>query len=254
MTAETSPSSRSWVWLLALFTAAGFVEAIFFGQLNAFIPLYLPRLGIAPLRVPAWTGAIAAFSSAVGIPFLPFWGALADRYARQPIIVRSFVVHLVAAVAMLLSGNIWAFVLGRSVTGLALGNSGLMMTTLSERAPQDRMGLAFSIMNAAPPLGAFLGPLLSGLAVDAWGFPVLLLIDSILMLVVVLALTFGYRDTFRGKKREPLLSMAAESVRLIWHSARLRALLMALFLLFAGWMLAFTYAPLAITTLYQAPG
>jgi len=75
--------------------------------------------------------------------------------------------------------------------------------------------------------------------------------NSILMLVVVLALTFGYRDTFRGKKREPLLSMAAESVRLIWHSARLRALLMALFLLFAGWMLAFTYAPLAITTLYH---
>lgn len=251
MTTETSRSPVNWVWLLALFTAAGFIETIFFGQLNAFTPLYLPRLGIALAEVPVWTGALAAVSSAIGIPFLPFWGALADRYARQPIIVRSFVVHLASALVMLLAGNIWVFVIGRSLSSLALGNSGLMMTTLSEHAPQERQGLAFSIMNAAPPLGAFMGPLVSGPVVDAWGFPVLLLINSILMLVVILALTFGYKDAFRGTRRDPILSMAVESVRLIWRSARLRSLFVALFLLFAGWMLAFTYAPLAVTTLYH---
>jgi DHA1 family multidrug resistance protein-like MFS transporter len=256
MTGVTSRPPVSWIRLLALFTAAGFVETVFFGQLNAFTPLYLPRLGIAPLRVPTWTGALAAVSMAVGIPFLPFWGALADRYARQPIIVRSFVAHLGAAVGMLLAGNIWVFVIGRSLTSMALGCSGLMMTTLSEHAPQHRLGLAFSIMNAAPPVGAFVGPLLSGPLVDAWGFPALLLIDSILMLIVILALTFGYRDTFRGTNRGPLLSTAVESVRFIWNSGRLRALFTALFLLFAGWMLAMTYAPLAIMALYhgEEPG
>jgi MFS family permease len=45
--------------------------------------------------------------------------------------------------------------------------------------------------------------------------------------------------------------MAVESVRIIWRSARLRALFGALFLLFAGWMLAITYAPLAVTALYR---
>ena len=144
MTTVTSRPPVSWIRLLVLFTAAGFVETVFFGQLNAFTPLYLPRLGIAPLRVPTWTGALAAISMAVGIPFLPFWGALADRYARQPIIVRSFVAHLAAAVGMLLAGNIWVFVIGRSLTSMALGCSGLMMTTLSEHAPQHRLGLAFS--------------------------------------------------------------------------------------------------------------
>jgi hypothetical protein len=34
------------------------------------------------------------------------WGALADRYARQPVIVRSPVVHLIAAALTLLAGNI----------------------------------------------------------------------------------------------------------------------------------------------------
>jgi MFS family permease len=71
------------------------------------------------------------------------------------------------------------------------------------------------------------------------------------MLIVVLALSFGYRDTFVGSNRGPLLGMAWESVRLIWRSRRLRVLFPALFMLFAGWMLAFTYVPLVITALYK---
>ncbi|MGN6361939.1 MAG: MFS transporter [Thermomicrobiales bacterium] len=245
-----SERASSWVWLLILYSAAGFVEAAFYGQMFAFTPLYLPRLGIAEANVPAWTGAITAFSSVLGLPFLPFWGALADRYTRQPLIVRTFVVHLLSGILALLAGNIWVFVLGRALMSLALGNTGLMMTTLAERAPHGRLGFAFAIMNGTPALGAFLGPLAGGPVVDAWGFRVLLAGDSVLMLAVILALTFGYRDTFVAPERRPLLGMAGESVRLIIGSPRLRTLFPALFLLFGGWMLAFTYAPLAIRALY----
>src|SRR5512133_3018455 len=167
------------MWLLILFTAAGFVETFFFGQLGAFTPLYLPRLGIAPAEVPAWTGLVAAVTGFIGIPFLPFWGSLADRYARQPIIVRSFLAHLLAILGMLIAGNIWVFVIARSITSLALGNTGLMMTTLSERAPPKRLGFAFSILNGAPPLGAFLGPLIGGSIVDTRGFPTVLVINAV---------------------------------------------------------------------------
>jgi MFS family permease len=242
---------RSWVWLLTLFTIAGFIETVFFGQLNAFMPLYLPHLGIAPADVPAWIGALAAITGAIGIPFLPFWGALADRYARQPIIVRSFVAHLLAIVGMLIAGNIWVFVVARSITSLALGNTGLMMTTLSERAPRQRLGLAFSILNVAPPIGAFLGPLASGPLVDALGFPVLLIIDAALMLIVIIGLAIGYRDDFKGTNRGPLLGMAVESVRVILRSARLRTLFAAMFLLYSALMLTFIYAPVVITQLYR---
>jgi MFS family permease len=241
----------SWVWLLTLFSAAGFAETVFFGQMGAFTPLYLAQLGVRAGDVAAWTGASAAIASAAGLPFLPFWGALADRYARQPIIVRSFVAHLVAAIIALLAGNVWVFILGRSMMSLALGNSGLMLTTLAERAPQRRLGLAFAIMNTAPPLGAFFGPLFGGPLVDAYGFRALLALDAVLMLAVILALTFGYRDTYRGHSQEPLLGMAMDSVRIVLRSPRLRTLFPALFLLFAGWMLAYTYVPLMIAALYH---
>jgi MFS transporter, DHA1 family, multidrug resistance protein len=240
-----------WEWLLALFTLASLIETIFWGQMAAFTPLYLPHLGVAPGQVVLWTGIITAVAGALGIPFLPFWGALADRYARQPLIVRSYVAHMLAGIIAVLAGNVWLFLLARAVMSLSLGNSGLMMTTLSEHAPQRRMGLAFAIMNAAGPVGVFVGPLVGGPVVDRWGFPSLILIDVALLFLVIVVLTFGYRDSFRGRNRGPLLQMAAESVRLIWATVRLRALFAALFVLFAGWIMAITFVPLAITTLYR---
>ena len=246
-----APRQLSWVWLLVLFSAAGLIETIFFGQLNAFIPLYLPHLGISPTAVAAWTGALVATSSAIGIPFLPLWGALADRYARQPVIVRSYLVEFSAALIMLLARGFWVFVIGRTLTSLSLGNSGLMLTTLSERAPHNRQGLVFSIMNGAPSIGAFLGPLISGPILDRWGLPALMGIDCFLLLLVVLAMNFGYHDTFIGTDRGPLLGMAIGSVRIIAGSRRLRTLFPALFLLFSGWLIAITYVSLAITSLYH---
>lgn len=247
---------HSWAWLLALFSVAGFVEAMFWGQMGAFTPLYLPHLGISQADIAAWTGASTAIAAAVGIPFLPLWGALADKYARQPIIVRSFVAHVIAGLVTIAAGNIWVFVLGRAISSFSLGNSGLMMTTLSERVPQKRMGLAFGVMNSAPPIGALVGPLLGGPIVDARGFQALVALDVVLLLLVTLAMTFGYRDDYRGHATGSIWHMAGESVAIVLRSERLRALFPALFLVFAGWMLALTYVPLAIRSLYtgDSPG
>jgi DHA1 family multidrug resistance protein-like MFS transporter len=247
-----SPSiTSSWAWILGVYTVASFVEVMFWGQIMAFTPLFLPHLGIRHGDVRTWVGVITAVSSLLGLPFLPFWGALADRYARKPVIVRSFVVYLLTAVLMSLVGSLPLFLLARAILSFSLGNTGLMLTTLSERAPPGRVGFAFGIMNGAQPLGVFLGPLIGGPILDAWGFRVLIGIDALLLLLVVLALAFGYRDTYRPPVREPLVRMALGSVGILVRSPRLRVLFPALFLLFAGWMLASTYLPLAVVSLYH---
>jgi DHA1 family multidrug resistance protein-like MFS transporter len=246
--------SSSWVWLLGLFTVAGFVEAAFWSQMVAFTPLFLRELGVTTTaEIESLTGLIAAVSTLIGLPLLPFWGALADRYSRQPVIVRSFVAHALAGGIAMLAGNVWVFVLGRSISSFSLGNSGLMMTTLQERAPARRIGFAFAVMAGASPLGAVLGPLGGGPIVDAWGFRALMGIDVGVMLLVIGAMTFGYVDQFRATERGPLLAMAVEGVRIILRSPRLRLLFPALLLLFAGWMLAYTYAPLVIERLHTGP-
>lgn len=242
----------SWQWILAIFTLASLVETIFYSQLLAFTPLYLPELGISDeAQILLLVGWITAASNGIGIPFLPFWGALADRYSRKPIIIRSFVVILLAASLAYLARSVWVFFIARAITGFALGNSGLMMTTLSERLPENRQGFGFSIMNSAAPVGAFLGPLIGGWTVDAYGFRTLLLINLIVVSLVVALLTRGYRDTFRAQDDGRILRMAWDSLRIIARSKRLLALFPALFMLFGGWMLAFTYIPLVIGDLYS---
>jgi DHA1 family multidrug resistance protein-like MFS transporter len=244
-------ADRGWVALLAIFTLAGLVETMFYGQTNAFTPIYLEELGLSPDQVTQWTGWTASVASAFGLLFLPLWGALADRYARQPLVIRSFAVLAVAAAGMALSGGVWMFLLARALTALALGNSGLMMTTLSERAPAYRHGLAFSIMNGAAPVGAFLGPLVGGPLVDRLGFRSLMSVNAGLLILVTLLVAFAYRDRYRGVSARPVLRLAWDSLGLLARSRRLRALFPALFLLFGGWMMAFTYVPLAAAALYR---
>ena len=244
---------KSWVWLLALFTMASLVEGFSLSHMTAFVPLYLPDLGVSQSNVPEVTGRLVAFSTAIGVPFMPFWGALADRFARQPVIVRSFVFYVLALTVALLAGNIWIFAAGRALMSFAMGNTGLMLTTLTERAPSGRMGLTFAIVQGALPIGALVGPLVGGPIVDAWGFRTLLAIDGVLMACVVLAMSFGYRDDFVPSRQKSILRMAADSLGIILMSPRLRAVFPSLFVLFAGYGLAITYAPLAIIDLYDGP-
>lgn len=243
-------SDRSWIWLLALFTLAVLADAAFYGHAAAFTPLHLAALGLSEQEVVTYTGVIASLSFAVGIPFLPLWGALADRYTRQPVITRSFAAFLIAGALMALGRNVWVFGVGRAVMSFALGNTGLMLTTLGERTPPNRIGLAFAVMNSAAPLGYFSGTLIGGPLVDRFGLPTVVMIDCAAILLVILLLTFGYRDTYRGVNRGSVVRMAVDSVVIAWKSARLRWLFLAMFVLFGGWQVALPYIPLVTTSIY----
>jgi DHA1 family multidrug resistance protein-like MFS transporter len=243
-----------WVRMTILFAIAGFSEVAAYGQVTAFTPLFLPRLGIELAAVAFWVGAITSFSNVAGIPFLPFWGALADRHGRKPLIIRSFVVAFVALSLTALAPNVWVFALSRAIQSLGLGNTGLMLATIAEHAPPGRIAFAFGIVNGANPMGAFIGPLVGGPIVDQFGFPILMAADAAIMLGMVAMLAVGYRDGFVPRQASgSLLRMAGDGILLIVRSPRLRALFPALFLLFAGWMLAFIYVPLVVARLYTGP-
>lgn len=243
-----------WRRLLGLFALASFVEVTAYGQLAAFTPLHLPTIGVAPAEVPFWVGAITAGANVLGLLFLPFWGALADRFGRKPLIIRSFAATGAGLAVAALATNVWQFFAARGLTALNLGNSGLMMTTLSEAAPASRIGFAYGVVNGAGPLGALAGPLIGGPLVDRYGFAAILAVDAVLLLGVVLLLSFGYRDAYvRPADPPPLVRSALGGVALLWRSERLRWLFIALTIVFAGWMLMFIYMPLVIGRLYTGP-
>ncbi len=241
--------------MLTLFTLASFIEVVAYGQLAAFTPLHLATLGIAPDDVPAAVGIITAAVNVIGLLFLPFWGVLADRYGRKPLIIRSFVATGSGLAIAAFARNVWMFTFARGLTALNLGNSGLMMTTLQESAPAARLGFAFGVVNGAGPLGAFIGPLVGGPLVDRYGFNVVLAIDAILLALVVAGLTIGYRDAFVPPiAHPPIFRSAFDGLALIWRSPRLRALFPALLILFSGWLLTFAYVPIVVQRIHGEDG
>src|SRR5437899_4325863 len=249
------PSPSGWRRMLTLFTLATFIEVIAYGQLAAFTPLHLPTIGVAPADVPVAIGLISIGVNIVGLLFLPFWGVLADRFGRKPLIIRSFAATGAGLAVASVGRNVWLFTAGRAINSLNLENSGLMMTTLQESAPAARLGFAFGVVNGAGPLGAFIGPLIGGPIVDRYGFAVVLAIDAALLAAVVVGLTVGYRDAFvPSREHPPVLRAAVGGLRIIWSSPRLRALFPALLVLFAGWLLTFTYLPLVVQRIHGDDG
>src|SRR5438445_574204 len=145
--------------MLVIFSLAGFLEVASYGQLSAFTPLYLPRIGVAAADVAFWVGVITSLANLFGLPFLPFWGALADRYGRKPLIIRSFIAAFFALGVTAVAPNIAVFTIARGFQALALGNTGLILATLADHAPAARVAFAFGVVNGANPFGAFVGPL-----------------------------------------------------------------------------------------------
>ena len=70
--------------------ATQFVTLIGFGLSMPFIPLYVQALGIHDrAEIAIWSGVLAG-SAALSMAFMaPLWGALADRYGRKAMLVRS---------------------------------------------------------------------------------------------------------------------------------------------------------------------
>src|SRR5260221_449191 len=135
--------TTSWEWLLALFTFASLGETIFWGQMSAFTPLYLPHLGVPVGQVAAWTAIIIAVAGAAGIPFLPFWGTLRLRalFTALFVLFAGWIMALTfvpVAITALYTGN-----QPGSAVGLIVGGGGVLAFVLSPAlgALADRYGI-----------------------------------------------------------------------------------------------------------------
>lgn len=205
----------SWASLTTFFALASLVEVILFSTLTAFTPVYLKYIGFDDPAVKFWTGILASVGMLLGFWFVPMWGVLADRYGRKPLIVRSFAVEAVACVIMALAPNIWIFTLGRMLTGLALGNTGLMFASLSDHAPRRRVGFAIALVTGSQPLGSVFGSLFGGAIVSTFGITALWWFNVFIISAVFGLLALFYHEPFTRKATPSLTRMLHDALRAV---------------------------------------
>jgi len=241
-----SPNLQSWKLLTFLFALANFLEVAVVAHFVLFTPAFLHTIGFSKSEIDAWTGPISALAFLLGIWFVPFWGVLADRYGRKPLVLRSHYVEMIAMALAAVAHNVWLYIIARALTGFALGNTGLMYASLTEAAPKHRVALALGLVNASAPLGSLIGGVLGGLIVSAYGVHTLFGIDAVVCLLTALVLTALYRETFTPRPTPPIFTMLGDALRAVIHSPVARTIFGVSFVFSSAQFFSYPYLPVRI--------
>jgi len=247
---------QSWAWLVFLFSLANFLEIAVVAHFILFTPTFFTTIGFSPAEINTWTGPTASMGFLLGIWFVPFWGVLADRYGRKPLILRSYYIEVIAMALAALSQEFWLYLFARSLTGFALGNTGLMYAALTEIVPSNRVALALGLVNGSAPLGALVGGVVGGIIVSQFGVHPLFALDAVVAGIIALLLTLFYRDTFTPKPTPRIQTMLADAVRAVAHSPVAATVFIVSFISNTAFFFSYTYLPVRIEDMVgikQAP-
>jgi DHA1 family multidrug resistance protein-like MFS transporter len=136
------------------------------------------------------------------------------------------------------------------LVGLVLGNTGVMLAELSERAPRVRLGLAISVVGASGPLGVSIGPAIGGPVVDAQGVQALFLLDAVLSAIAVGALIVGYHERpDRVRSPHPVMTLVRRSLIAVVRQPVARIVFLTYFLVLMGQRVAVPFLALYIEDL-----
>jgi len=180
--------------VLALFSIASVIETLGISQIAAFLPLDLKAMGLPAATIPRWVGFLNALVFIFGLPLVPVWGVLADKYSRKLVIVRSAVVEALVFGLVALSRQPWELAGSLLLVGFQLGNTGVMLATVRDATPRARLGTAVAVFGAMSPIGFAAGPAVGGLLLDhlhtsiaaVYGLSSALSVASAIMLTVCL--------------------------------------------------------------------
>jgi DHA1 family multidrug resistance protein-like MFS transporter len=132
-----------------------------------FLPLFIQTLGVHPLsNVEEWAGIIGSANFLTAALCAPLWGALADKFGRRAMVIRSSVGGAIATALMGLSGNVWQLVGARGVMGAFGGFSSAATALVASKVPSSSLGFALGWMATAQMTGIMIGPIIGGAIAD----------------------------------------------------------------------------------------
>jgi MFS transporter, DHA1 family, multidrug resistance protein len=145
-----------WVlWIGVFFTSASFSMVI------PFLPIFLLQIGVHE-HTEIWSGVLFSAAFFAGAIASPFWGRVADKYGRKPLLIR-------AGLALFVVYTLTAFVtnpyqlLGLRITqGLLSGFIPGAIALIGTNTPSNKIGYSLSMISSASASGGILGPLLGG--------------------------------------------------------------------------------------------
>ncbi len=136
-----------------------------------FLPLYVQELGVRErAEVALWSGVLAGAAAITLAIMAPIWGALADRYGRKAMLVRSMLGGAGLIAAMGFVADVWQLLALRLLQGGLTGSQAAASAVVAAATPGRQVGFALGLVNTAVQVGNSIGPGIGGLVVGGLGF------------------------------------------------------------------------------------
>ncbi len=175
-----------------LMTTAGF-SLVF-----PFLPLYIRELGIATRgSLEFWSGMVFSTQAFTMMLASPFWGVVADRYGRKPMLLRATLGGAILIILMGFVQNAEQLVALRTIQGFVTGVISSTNALVAATAPREKTGSALGLLMLSRWGGIALGPVIGGVLGDAFGYRESFIITGILLTLAGLAVLFWVEEDFR---------------------------------------------------------
>lgn len=152
---ETWKKNLAVLWFGTLIVSASFSMVV------PFLPLFLLQIGVHHY-VETWSGLLYSISFFGGAISAPYWGSLADRYGRKPMIIRAGFVLFATYSLTAFVHNPYELLAIRLAQGLLSGYIPNSIALIGTNTPEGRAGFALSMISAAGAAGGIIGPMLGG--------------------------------------------------------------------------------------------
>lgn len=203
-------------WQRTLYTVvvAQVIAMLGFNISVPFLPFYIEELGVTEFnQVAFWVGLINSAAPLSMALAAPFWGMLADRYGRKPMLVRSMLGGALMIGLMGAVRSVPQLAVLRILQGTLSGTVAAATTLVATSLPREHCGFGLGLLQTAIFAANSLGPLAGGLVGGAFGYRVAFLGAGILLLLAgVLVLALVHEEFVPSPRRaragNPLASTA----------------------------------------------
>ncbi len=196
---RVTPNSGQRTLYIVVF--AQMITAVGFSSVFPFLPFYVKSLGAASrLSIDLLTGLVFSSQAFTMMIASPFWGGLADRWGRKPMVERAMFGGALLLGLMAFVRSAEELVLLRAIQGLITGTISASSALVAAAVPRNRIGYAMGLLQVSLAVGIGVGPVIGGTIADAFGYRAAFFVTSALLLIAGMIVFFGVEEEFEPKK------------------------------------------------------
>lgn len=192
----------SWKRNLVVLWIGSFLVSMAYSVSIPFLSIFLhDQLGIES-HLEIWTGFIFAITFLCSSLIAPFWGSLADKYGRRPMMLRAGICLSLAYFTYFMVQTPLQLTGARAMEGLLAGYIPSAIALVATNTPEEKVGYALGLMSTSNAAASVIGPLVGGLVSHWLGNRNTFFLAGILVLIAFFIALFWVKEPNFRKSAE----------------------------------------------------